>query len=895
MPTNFELFVLANNMAVMVNDERKSLGLREIHVVPYLQECAKIRAEEASEYYSHTRPNGEYCSTVIDYDKFEYGYFSENLACGKSTVYETFSQLRNDIKKWSAITNKNITHMGIGVFYDPNSEYGWYWCQIFTNDLKDEAEHEGQYIPKRIELNNKISVLVTDEDGNAIKDANIKISEFSNGPDTLQNIKIGKNGGISTERTYTSSSGNRTMLVKSTAEPVIFYDLEIATTYTLNAEKSGFKYISGAIGFYFNSNGKIIDSFFGNTYDGNFILKMRPIKLTIQSKEGLKLEIHAPESSIFNDIQGNVDFIISDDKKVLTYTVGTGNAIFTGFPAGEYKIYFPDMPDGYYVKNGYITQKITNTDDITWYSVYPSERAFLIQIYGINDNSEQIQVSGAEFELTFLGDGTFYEKTACNGLDFEITGNSIKFTVSVSARTYILPAGDYQLTELTPPDSHEKALPIFFTLGDGEITNLQNAILSGNTTIKVIHHKLVLDLWTLTRENVIRVYDLSYPQENFLTNNNGLAILRPSSCISTHNADTWDVSLVHPIDEWGKWKNLLVENVLKVDGQLFRIDTQEAEYSENGGFITVHARHITGDMADDLIEEATFEGGTGQDFINFAFANGVMTWNDDYNQEHPEDYYHKPYKFDGYSDIDTFLDGCDYVNTSLWGAIVGVDNCLINRYGGELYRDNFYFSVCKRMENAKDNAFYLRYSHDMSGIKQRIDYTNFCTNLNCYDNFGNMLGVSYTGESRDMIHHARRKMYKFNYKDADTGAVQLPIDAMALWETINTPTVAYEITFASAKSDPRYSDIKMIQNFNYGDSGTIHCPELDIDTVQKITEVVKDEIIGEKISMKLGNVVESLVRPTFLGSTISSGHGITDNLSARVTKLESSNITNQNK
>ena len=275
LPAKFELFVLANNMAVMVNDERKALGLRELHVVPYLQECAEIRAEEASEYYSHTRPDGTDFSKVIDYDKISYGYCAENLANTTTTVYETFQQWRNSEKHWAAITNANITHMGIGVFYDPDSEYGWYWCQIFTNDLKGETEHEGQYIPERIDLNNKISVLVTDENGNPIEDANIKISEFSSSPDTLQNIKVGKNGGISTEKTFTSSSSNRTMLVKSTAEPVIFYDLETGNTYTLIAEKSGYKYVSGMAGFYFNSNGKIIDSFFGNNYDGNFVITMR--------------------------------------------------------------------------------------------------------------------------------------------------------------------------------------------------------------------------------------------------------------------------------------------------------------------------------------------------------------------------------------------------------------------------------------------------------------------------------------------------------------------------------------------------------------------------------------------------------------------------------------------
>ena len=37
---------------------------------------------------------------------------------------------------------------------------------------------------------------------------------------------------------------------------------------------------------------------------------------------------------------------------------------------------------------------------------------------------------------------------------------------------------------------------------------------------------------------------------------NGLAILEPISCTSIHNDTRWDVDLVHPIDEWGKWKRL---------------------------------------------------------------------------------------------------------------------------------------------------------------------------------------------------------------------------------------------------------------------------------------------------------------------------------------------------
>lgn len=380
-------------------------------------------------------------------------------------------------------------------------------------------------------------------------------------------------------------------------------------------------------------------------------------------------------------------------------------------------------------------------------------------------------------------------------------------------------------------------------------------------------HKLLPDVTRykmdpLERDHVIRVYDISEPQEGF--RHNGLAILDPISCTSYHDKDRWDIELVHPLDDWGKWKFLLVQNILKIDGQLFRIYAQEPYIGPSGGSMKINAKHISGDMADDLIEHGIFNGGTGQQFINWAF-NAKVHWN-------PLDYYHKPYDFTGYSDCDEIAGVDEYENVTLWGAIAGVDNCMINRFCGEIYRDNFYFSVCKRMQFAKDDAFYLRYSLDMVEIRQKVDYTDFCTNLNCYDNFGNFFAVSYTPTSAWAVHHAKRRMMKFNYDRFEGSMERLAADAMAYWNQVCAPKVTYELKIANLMHDPRYADFLDLQNYSYGDRGTIYCPELDISTVQQITAVEKNEITGDIISMTLGNLSASLCRPSYMGSTVSSGH-----------------------
>ena len=70
------------------------------------------------------------------------------------------------------------------------------------------------------------------------------------------------------------------------------------------------------------------------------------------------------------------------------------------------------------------------------------------------------------------------------------------------------------------------------------------------------------------------VYDLHEPQNGF--DHNGIAILLPSEVISDKEENgRWDLTLTHPIDQYGKWTYIIGQNVLKVNSQLYRIDSVE--------------------------------------------------------------------------------------------------------------------------------------------------------------------------------------------------------------------------------------------------------------------------------------------------------------------------------
>jgi len=55
-------------------------------------------------------------------------------------------------------------------------------------------------------------------------------------------------------------------------------------------------------------------------------------------------------------------------------------------------------------------------------------------------------------------------------------------------------------------------------------------------------------------------------------NNNGLRILCPTECtISEELNGAYELTLTHPIDDLGNWEFLVEMNIIKAQGQLFRL------------------------------------------------------------------------------------------------------------------------------------------------------------------------------------------------------------------------------------------------------------------------------------------------------------------------------------
>ena len=356
------------------------------------------------------------------------------------------------------------------------------------------------------------------------------------------------------------------------------------------------------------------------------------------------------------------------------------------------------------------------------------------------------------------------------------------------------------------------------------------------------------------QHDYITVYDLHTLQTDF--NNNGLTILTPISCEITEELNgVYELCLTHPLDREGRWKELRELNIIKAEGQLFRIYKRVTSISAGEKVRTVYARHIFYDLNDKILRDVRPTNKDGHDFIDYIMKNMFV---DDPNG------YFLFYNFSYASDI-TKIATSYFQNVTPVAALIGEDNCFINRLGGELYRDNFYFSINEKREKSVHIEQPIRYGIEMTDIEEDIDYSEFVTYAYFKDNFGHGWGVSYVPTVR-FAHNITRTFY-VTYDEPNFE--QLMADGRAYFDSVYQPKVTYTVRFANLRDTEMYKDFINLQEYNVGDTVVIYSEELEAETQQKIMRKVTDAITGRTIEITLGNLQGGLTRKDKMGSTIS--------------------------
>lgn len=122
----------ARSVLELVNKERAKEGLGALKLDTSLCRVAKLRAEEITENFDHTRPDGSNCFTILKENNISYHAAGENIAAGQPTPEQVVKSWMDSPGHRENIMSKDFHKLGVG-YVKVDDEYGHYWVQLFSD------------------------------------------------------------------------------------------------------------------------------------------------------------------------------------------------------------------------------------------------------------------------------------------------------------------------------------------------------------------------------------------------------------------------------------------------------------------------------------------------------------------------------------------------------------------------------------------------------------------------------------------------------------------------------------------------------------------------------------------------------------------------------------------
>ena len=371
----------------------------------------------------------------------------------------------------------------------------------------------------------------------------------------------------------------------------------------------------------------------------------------------------------------------------------------------------------------------------------------------------------------------------------------------------------------------------------------------------------------------ISVYDAHTQQAQLeMITNNGLAILTPTVCDDHEElCGMWSLNLEHPIDPERRCDFLLVGNLIRAGGQLFTIKKTDEAWNGNSGKISVYAEMIWYQLADEWLlytpanslliaaKKGHTAGGTGAIDRIMQLRSGLVLIPNGVR-----------YSFSW--DSDMTYDGVWYAllddgHTPI-DMIIG-EGGLIASKGGELHRDNFYFSVNSRKETARNNAFDICVGKNLRGIRRTVDTTTMCTVYQLTDSdTGESLRIGWDTQAAFadvwnlfLPHHVVRSELISYPPDTEHRFDLLCQEAQARFAANCMPVICYEIDMEDVRQNPDFSMIAE-ESLRCGDIGRVCDVRLNSEPVTlEITETTYDRITDKIKSFTVGQKQSFVYHP----------------------------------
>lgn len=392
---------------------------------------------------------------------------------------------------------------------------------------------------------------------------------------------------------------------------------------------------------------------------------------------------------------------------------------------------------------------------------------------------------------------------------------------------------------------------------------------------------------------MIQIYK---PENTNFEANGDMPLLPEKALVHATLNGAWSLELQHPIDGEGRWKYITEEAVVKVPSfngeQLFRIKRKEK--TETG--VTAYAEPIFMDTKEDcFLQDIRPTDKTGQEALDLMLApNGKYSAKSDITARNTAYYEYKNF-------IEA-LNGND-------------DNSFINRWGGEIFFNNYEVIVNKRQGN--DYGVQILYGKNIKkdGIQEEIDTREVVTRIfpKAYNGYkstnpvdSKLINKYPTVKIATMAFDDVKMQQDASEEDRANGVIicetQKELDK-ALEEKcrqqyengIDKPKLSMSVEIVLLENTEEYREYKELEKVGLGD--TVHCKhsKLGITTDARVVELEYDCLKKKTTQVELGgykynyfnnvtsatNRIDNAIRPdgTVVGEQI---QGLIDGVKAQM-------------
>ena len=262
------------------------------------------------------------------------------------------------------------------------------------------------------------------------------------------------------------------------------------------------------------------------------------------------------------------------------------------------------------------------------------------------------------------------------------------------------------------------------------------------------------------------------------------------------------------------------------------------------------AQHITYDLGDNFLEDVRPTATTGSGAIA-SILGGTLY----------------PHPFTGSSTVAN-ISTAYYVRRNPIQALIGIDSCLVRRWGGYIKRDNFHIY---HIPSGRDLGYEIRYGKNLRGIEVDIDSSAVGTKLlpTWVDEETNQ--VQYLPEKyidspiAGQYPHLKIAEYRVEVpegtEDPESYVRQMAEDQYSV-ANVDKPLINYAVDFVALRDLPEYKDFVWLEEIDLYDIVRIYVEKMGIAIESNVIRYTYDCIKKRYTGIELGNFTNSLAKST---------------------------------